>query len=166
MSVNICIKCGSKFNTNPVINGVKVRISYNRKYCLSCVPYKANASKIFRIKGKTVICCICGKRYKYNWKGTVNKCRTCYNRERRNNAKESAVKYLGGRCACCGWHRFIEALTFHHKDPQKKKFTISQTNVISMSWRRLKEELDKCVLLCANCHIGVHTGHLEVKDEN
>ena len=73
----------------------------------------------------------------------------------RRNLKAKAVAYLGGSCIKCGYSKCIAALEFHHRDPSKKDFQIGSKGV----YRRLeslKPELDKCDLLCANCHRIFH----------
>lgn len=67
-----------------------------------------------------------------------------------------AIEYKGGKCKLCGYDRCIEALEFHHIDPSKKDFSISSRGH-ARSWKRVKEELDKCIMLCANCHREIHT---------
>lgn len=78
----------------------------------------------------------------------------------RKNNKKRAVEYLGGKCKLCGYNKCIEALSFHHRNPEEKEFNISHTNI---RWEKLKIELEKCVLLCHNCHDEVHAGITELK---
>ena len=66
-----------------------------------------------------------------------------------------AVAYKGGKCELCGYDRCIEALEFHHTDPTKKDSNISSKGY-TRSWKRVQEELDKCVMLCASCHRETH----------
>ena len=47
----------------------------------------------------------------------------------------------------------MSVLQFHHLNTEEKDFTISAK---SYSFERLKKEVDKCVMLCSNCHIEVH----------
>ena len=68
--------------------------------------------------------------------------------------KGNLIKVLGGKCCLCGFDDFQEALEFHHVNPAEKEFTISAG--YNMSWQKIKHELDKCVLLCANCHRELH----------
>lgn len=49
---------------------------------------------------------------------------------------------------------YIGALEFHHKDGEKD-FGIAAKGH-TKSWERIKEELDKCVLVCSNCHKEIH----------
>lgn len=45
-------------------------------------------------------------------------------------------------------------MSFHHKTQSEKDFGISGKHC--HSWERIKKELDKCILLCANCHMEEH----------
>lgn len=73
--------------------------------------------------------------------------------EHRRKRKKMSVDYLGGKCSVCGYDKCVNALVFHHTDPLKKKFRISGKMV---SWEKMKKELDKCILLCSNCHAEIH----------
>lgn len=72
----------------------------------------------------------------------------------RKRNKEKAVEYKGGKCSICDYNKCITALEFHHLDPSEKDFTVS--NNINKAWSKIKEELDKCILVCANCHREIH----------
>ena len=76
--------------------------------------------------------------------------------KRRKKIREMSVRYKGGKCQLCGYKKCIQALEFHHLDGKKKDFGISADG-ITRSWNKVKEELDKCIMLCANCHREVHT---------
>jgi len=71
----------------------------------------------------------------------------------RKRTKLKLVEYKGGKCEMCGYDKFIQGLEFHHLDPNEKDFTISGK---SWSFEKLKKEVDKCILVCSNCHIEVH----------
>jgi len=66
-----------------------------------------------------------------------------------------AIEYKGGKCQKCGYSVCSDALEFHHANSSGKDFSISEKGY-TRSWNRVKEELDKCMLLCANCHREVH----------
>lgn len=55
----------------------------------------------------------------------------------------------------CGYNRYPGALEFHHRDPKEKDFTISSRAHLTFD-ERVKQELDKCDLLCSNCHRERH----------
>ena len=71
--------------------------------------------------------------------------------KRRKKIREMAIEYKGGKCAICKYNTCIQALEFHHIDSDDKDFGISAKGY-TRSWDGVKKELDKCVLLCANCH--------------
>jgi hypothetical protein len=76
----------------------------------------------------------------------------------RKRTKIKLLEYKGGKCEICGYDRCNRALQFHHRNPLEKDFTISGR---SLSFDRLKDEVDKCVLVCANCHSEIHDGIIE-----
>ena len=71
-----------------------------------------------------------------------------------------AVDYKGGKCVICGYDRDVSALEFHHKEGTSKDFGLS-TRGITRSWEKTRKELDKCLLVCANCHREIHSGLLQ-----
>ena len=81
-----------------------------------------------------------------------------------------SVEYKGGKSEICGYDRCIDALGFHHKNPTHKDFGISNKGY-TRSWKKVQEELDKCVMICANCHRELHaklaalSGNTKVKSE-
>jgi|SRR3989344_6898850 len=82
--------------------------------------------------------------------------------KRRRKIKSLAIAYKGGKCCRCGYERFEGALEFHHLDPRGKDFSLSKDG-LTRSWERTKKELDKCVLVCANCHREIHGNFLSKK---
>jgi hypothetical protein len=79
---------------------------------------------------------------------------------RRKRLRERAVAYKGGKCIMCGNNRCQAALDFHQLDPTLKEFGISMDG-ITRSWERVHKELDKCVLVCSNCHREIHAGLMQ-----
>lgn len=71
--------------------------------------------------------------------------------------KDWALDYKGKKCEYCGYDKCKEALEFHHKNPNEKDFSLSDRN-IKLDWELIKIELDKCVLVCSNCHREIHAG--------
>ena len=67
--------------------------------------------------------------------------------------KKKAVEYKGGECERCGYNKCMRALDFHHLNPKEKDFAISGG---TKSFESLKAELDKCILVCRNCHSEIH----------
>lgn len=73
----------------------------------------------------------------------------------RREIKKKLVEYKGGKCQICNYSRCYEALEFHHLNPAEKDFQISGG---TRSFETLKKEVDKCILVCANCHREIHSG--------
>jgi uncharacterized protein YerC len=73
----------------------------------------------------------------------------------RKRTKLKLVEYMGGECQLCGYNKCVEALEFHHVNPAEKDFSISGK---SLSFNRLKHEVDKCLMVCSNCHSEIHSG--------
>jgi hypothetical protein len=78
---------------------------------------------------------------------------------RKQKVKRLLVEEAGGCCALCGYNRCIINLVFHHVDPSQKRFALSSNTTKSLATYR--DELAKCVLLCANCHGEVEAGVVE-----
>ncbi len=74
---------------------------------------------------------------------------------RRKQIRQQAIEYKGGKCSICGYSKCLKALEFHHLELDQKDFGISAKGY-TRSWEVTKKELDKCILLCANCHREVH----------
>lgn len=80
-------------------------------------------------------------------------CRIAYGLERRRQIKIKAVEYKGGKCLDCGLIDEVCVYDFHHTDPTKKDFAIGKQ---TKAFETMKSELDKCELLCSNCHRKRH----------
>jgi hypothetical protein len=88
--------------------------------------------------------------------GVMSYCKLCFNQrciDRWRKIKIKALKYLGGRCNDCPLN--INTISpvvfdFHHLNPSTKSFVWTKTRL--HSWKRITHELDKCIILCANCH--------------
>jgi hypothetical protein len=117
------------------------KLDKDNQFC-SCCKIKLNASNAYFRKNKQI----------YH-----SKCKNCFSKETkdsRKNNKERAIEYKGGCCSRCGYDKNITSLEFHHLDPSQKEITPSK--LINRKWEILKKEIDKCVLLCSNCHKEEH----------
>ena len=118
------------------------------------------------IRNGMIKCKVCTKEkpnssfYKTN-KYIRKTCKTCENQKmivlrriRTRSLKQKAVDYLGGKCCSCGYNKCIIALEFNHLN--NKSFEPSKMFEKRLNWEVIKTELDKCELLCANCHREKH----------
>lgn len=78
--------------------------------------------------------------------------------------KYDAILEHGGCCSLCGYDKNMSALEFHHKNPAIKKFKLDSRGFSNTNVYDLKNELDKCQLLCSNCHREVHNESLDMKN--
>lgn len=98
--------------------------------------------------------CKCGEEFRIVKSGRYCvKCRYKEVKLRRVKAKQELVEYKGGCCERCGYNKCLSALEFHHTDPSQKDFSIANS---FKNIDKLKTEVDKCLLLCANCHREEH----------
>lgn len=79
---------------------------------------------------------------------------------RRRKIKLLAIEYKGGKCLICGYNKYVGALDLHHVKGIKK-FTMGNDGY-THSWPEIKSELDKCILICSNCHREIHGGVVEL----
>ena len=63
-------------------------------------------------------------------------------------------------CVRCGETHWA-TLDFHHDDPAEKDGTVSYLVNSGYSWARIREEIDKCTVLCSNCHRKHHAAVTE-----
>lgn len=94
----------------------------------------------------------------YTWEayGKRYRCRGCNTdaiNKRKQRLKQQLVEEAGGGCQSCGYNRSLSALHFHHIDPSAKSFEISK--MTSKSEALVRQEVEKCKLLCANCHCEI-----------
>ena len=107
-----------------------------------------------------LICTLCSRKYVYSSNKrqghTKTKCNSCSVNIRRHFVKDKAITTKGGKCQICGYNRCKRALHFHHVDDTTKTFSLSGNH--ALSWKKIEAELDKCVLVCSNCHAEIHDG--------
>lgn len=160
-----CRKCNEKFPTSVKIDGKRYGL-YRRKFCLRCSPFKEhNTRKLDTVSENGRVCPRCNKNVplsqfyqRRNKPGSSSYCKSCTNHqtiERQQKFKQICVDYKGGKCQKCGYDKYIGSLEFHHQDSNDKLFEISKARHKQFS-DKVKEELDKCELLCSNCHKETH----------
>ena len=143
-----CERCGRWFHP----------MTYKSRFCThDCLQTAWKARRRQRLKKRR--CEWCGHWYQPR----MRHCRTCSQRcccrlslhNKRQRLKQLAVAYKGGRCKKCGYRECLAALEFHHRRPGCKDLTVKIVGAWAWS-ARLRRELDKCDLLCSNCHRETH----------
>jgi hypothetical protein len=62
----------------------------------------------------------------------------------------------------CGYNRNLGALVFHHTDARKKDFKLDVRSLSNHKMDVLTAEVEKCILLCHNCHAEIHNPRLNL----
>lgn len=81
--------------------------------------------------------------------GSWGRCCRCAKRVRHRVIKAALVELLGGRCTDCIGVFPLAVFDFHH---EKEKLLSLGVDILNVSVARLAREVEKCILLCANCH--------------
>jgi len=106
---------------------------------------------------KPYLCENCGEDDPERFYHARTRCKNCHNQKQMERVKEIkrlGVEYKGGKCEKCGYNKNLAALDFHHLDPSKKDINWNTSR--HWGWKRQKRELDKCILVCRNCHAEIH----------
>jgi len=139
---------------------------YKERTCKDCKQLKpCRFSCSFNINSKPQYRTRCDNCHNFVARKRKKERREYYNLRsiKRNRLRKiKCVKYLGGKCITCGYSKCNRALTFHHKIRATKKYDICR--IIDHSWDKLKNELDKCDLLCFNCHMEIEDK--EIRDKH
>lgn len=149
-----CLKCG---NIQEVSQAKSIRVAK----CKNCEKH---------------ICLKCGKEFLLsNGKGYKTTRRFCYeclpyettDRVGKNMYhtlwREYIIKQIkqryGTSCSICGYSKNYAALDFHHINIKEKEFSPAQLINTSYDLDQIFQELDKCQLVCANCHREIHNSN-------
>jgi hypothetical protein len=149
MAQNTCIQCGNKI---PTYSSKNKLTSQNRKRCFDCSPFGRKGKSL--PAGQKV-----AKRMEnyYNWPDEWKKEHCEKIKKKSDGVKQKLVDFKGGKCEKCGYAKCLNALQFHHLDPKQKKFGLDKNSILRNSWDLILIELEKCELLCANCHAETHS---------
>lgn len=130
-----CSACNNSIEEYIVYDEIKVKTRRTRKKCYSCSAYKPLLSPI-----------------------TKNKNRNKKRKEDRILLKKNLIAEKGGKCVICNYSNNIAALEFHHLDPNVKDFGLAVSKIPKKLFgsEKLKQELEKCILVCCRCHREIH----------
>jgi hypothetical protein len=112
----------------------------DNKWCYSCEEYKHNDEF---------------SPYNLTHNGCCRECSSMNDIQRNRLLKLKAIKYLGGKCNRCNYIGHYSAYDFHHLNYLEKEFDWGKGR--KKTFDKIKPELNKCILLCKNCHAVVHT---------
>jgi hypothetical protein len=138
-------------------------IPNDHKYCPACASLKEK--HLFSKMGNA--CKECAndraKKHRLKRRKDVNYIAEFNNKVLENGRenKRKAIEYLGGKCADCGGIFPPCVYDFHHLDIAEKEYNPSALLNGSRNFEKAKAELNKCILLCSNCHRTRHHDHTE-----
>jgi hypothetical protein len=114
-------------------------------------------------------CIVCGsilrgRQKKFCSSACKNKDLQSYEAQKRRglSRKLSLVKAAGGKCTVCGYHTNLAALVFHHTGNSEKDFKLDMRSLSNRKIEPVLKEIEKCILVCANCHAELHNPHLNL----
>ncbi|MFT4250042.1 MAG: hypothetical protein ACMXYD_01640 [Candidatus Woesearchaeota archaeon] len=107
------------------------------------------------------------REYWRNWyRNNPEKAKEYYRKKAKKRRKKITQWYHEYKdtlsCEHCGEEENV-CLEFHHPDPEQKDLAPSQMKQLAYSIARIQEEMNKCVVLCANCH---RKEHVRLEKEN
>jgi hypothetical protein len=160
-----CLKCRVGIPRSAWVDGRKRNLQ-NRRYCLLCSPFGSHNT---RVPGETRRhepaarhCDACGRHLPQNHR-KGKRCWACAYGQRAAKRMDKAYAVVGQKCWNCGYvagSKRRRVLEFHHIDRAQKRFGLDCRNIVNLAWFRVFAEMQKCVLLCANCHREVECGHI------
>ena len=124
---------------------------------------------------ETKVCTKCGRelplsdfafrdKAKGTYRADCKKCHSDFMKKKYQEKRQTVEEYKANfACQKCGDTRGY-VLDFHHLDPTQKDNTVARLLAGSYSLDKVYKEIDKCVILCANCHREFH--YLEKQKEN
>ncbi len=114
-------------------------------------------------------CTVCGKplsgrQTKFCSSACKNRDLQSYEAQQRRGLtrKLEIIKAAGGRCSICGYDRNLAALVFHHTKIGSKDFKLDMRSLSNRKLEPILVEIQKCILVCANCHAELHNPHLNL----
>jgi len=141
----------------------KNKCEVGKSSCKSCIPKILSRARI-RIDSGICICC-------NNPAVRGRYCQECLlkkyinTKKKLRDSKIDALAYLGNKCSKCGIIANKDnypIFDFHHLDKKAKEFKPSSILYRSPLTDKIKKELDKCVIMCANCHRMEHNTRGEI----
>lgn len=107
-------------------------------------------------------CKTCHKKFTDRW-FTRNKTKRLFQIKVRNERlREQAANLKTERgCLCCPEKDSV-CLDWHHLDPKVKEGHVTDM-ITHNSWKAVLQELEKCVVVCRNCHAKIHAGKIKLQ---
>jgi hypothetical protein len=144
----LCYNCNKEYEKSelPYI------MSEKYGFCQICTDRRNKKVKEYKASDEYKVSCA---KYRASNGGKLS--RKKYIKKRKKLDREFILDYkMGKGCSVCGYNKCGEALHLHHLNPKDKTTEISRMVAQRYSRERIEQELDKCVVMCANCHAEQH----------
>jgi hypothetical protein len=129
------------------------------KVCSNCKIEKSLDDFLWKNKSKNLKHSRCGECYKEIRKKSYEKNKDYYLKKNVRLRKHNAEWYIDYKndksCLVCGESESV-CLDFHHLNGKDKDFSVSNMMYSTYSKEKIMKEIEKCVILCSNCHRKVH----------
>lgn len=150
--MKICIECNSQFKITAIIDGKKRNLK-NRSRCLDCQPFKTS---IYTTKSKFSYA---ESQKRWYWKKKLADGVDPIS-VKRTTVKRTIIALVDSQCQICGYNKCQRNLAFHHIRDKKLSLT---SRTFQFSMKKLIPELEKCVVVCHNCHGEIHDNIIDEK---
>ena len=141
-----CPKCSQPVPRFHIDENGKKHNCQNRKYCFDCSPFGKHNTKKLEVNQGVVV--------------DKNQYWIDYFHKRKDRVTVKIQSIVGTSCWVCGYNRAWRNLSFHHINPEDKLFGLT-TRELMLKWDRVFQEMQKCVLVCHNCHGEIHEGLID-----
>lgn len=151
-----CSKCGY----NKCINALCFHHINNKKFTLDVANLRSKNLKVLNIEIKKCILLCSNCHMEYHHQDLNIDDINPSNRQKSIDRKILLINKKGNKCCRCLYNKNLAALCFHHIDPSTKKIKLDSRSLENYSIELIYDELEKCQLLCSNCHLEVHSCEL------
>jgi hypothetical protein len=159
----ICPKCNNEVPKFYFDKNGKKHNCQRRKYCFICSPFgQHNTIKLEELKNGRGKCKLCGKPVQRN--SNSSKCYSCFFNQRQSQMILKVQDIVGDKCWICGYNRTWRNIAFHHVDKSQKLFGLTTREFVGYKWSRVFIEMQKCVVVCMNCHGEIHDNIISDKE--
>lgn len=148
----LCPNCNQSVPKYVWKNGKKINCQ-NRRYCFDCSPLGSHNTRVLEVSENTKECPDCLDLHNQRNK----RCFRCYFHRRKRRIRQKIEQIVGYSCWICGYDKCKRNIHFHHVNEETKSFGLTARELM-LKWDRIWPEMQKCIVLCGNCHGEVHEG--------
>lgn len=154
-----------KINHIRTLKKIRIFINMEIKICRTCKFEKPLEEFLWRNKTKNQKHSECKECYKITRKKSYNNNKKYYYEKNKRIRKQNILWYKelksNLKCVLCSETEPC-TLDFHHKEGEKKEQVVSLLARSTCSINTIKKEMEKCVVVCSNCHRKIHAGIIKL----